>query len=192
MFRKNLYWLLGGLLLSLALLWPRLGLAHSSGFPVLADKAAGPYRLFAYIQPEQLNVGNAHIAVAVTLAPAKDNQNNGLLQPVNDAQVRLRWEPTSQPTQAFTVAALSQSALSDMFYETDVAIPFADLWRVTIEVEGLQGAGSATFERQVFAERQFNWRLIVGASATLGVLIALMVLWQRTQQPTQSAPKLVP
>jgi hypothetical protein len=158
---------------------------------VLADKAAGPYRLFAYIQPGQLSVGNAHIAVAVTLAPAKDNQNNGLLEPVSDAHVRLRWEPQSQPERAFTIEALSQSALSDMFYETDVAIPFADLWRVTIEVQGTQGAGSATFERQVFAERQFNWLLIAASLITLAILGGLLLLWQRTQQPAQRTPKAV-
>ncbi len=178
-------------MLCLTLLWPQVGLAHSSGAPVLTDKTAGPYRLFAYIQPEQLSVGNAHVAVAVTLAPAKDNQNNGLLEPVNNAHVRLRWEPHSQPTQAFTVEALSQSALSDMFYETDVEIPSADLWRVTIEVEGLQGAGSATFERQVFAERQFNWVLIAATLLGLALLIGLLGLWQRTQRSPQGTLKAV-
>lgn len=189
--RKPFVILFSGALLFVTLFWPHTGLAHSSGAPVLTDQAAGPYRLFAYAQPEQFSVGSVHIAVAVTLAPAKNNQTNGLLEPVSDARVHLRWEPQSQPTQAFTAEAISQSALSDMFYETDVAIPFADLWRVTIEVDGTQGTGSATFERQVLAQRQFNWVLITAALITLALLIGLLWLWQRSQHSVPGTPKAV-
>lgn len=155
--------------------------AHSAGAAVLADVVAGPYHLFAYMQPDPSLVGAAHVAVAVTL-PAGDSSANGLLEPVTDAQVQLRWEPRSQPQRAFTVDLPAQSTGGDLFYEMDVAIPFADLWRVTIEVNGAAGSGSASFERPVVATHPINWWIVGGASAGLAILVGLIIGWQRVQR----------
>jgi hypothetical protein len=156
-------------------------IAHSGGTPVLADVAAGPYRLFAYVQPEPVIVGETHVAVAVTI-PATDKAANGLLLPVTDAQVLLHWLPSSQPDAAFTVELPVQSTAGDTFYERDLRIPFADRWRVTLEVTGTQGQGSANFELLVVATRSINWGLVTGAGAALLLLIGLIIVWQRLQR----------
>lgn len=159
----------------------QLALAHSGGAAVLADVPAGPYRLFAYVQPEPVIVGETHVAVAVTL-PSTDKAANGLLIPVTDAQVRLLWEPQSQPGQAFAVELPVQSTAGDTFYELDIRIPFADQWRVTLEVMGAAGQGRASFELLVTATRSINWWLLLGAGALLVLLVGLIIVWQRLQR----------
>jgi hypothetical protein len=170
------------LLTLVALIFSTQGVtAHSAGAVVLADVTAGPYHLFAYVQPDPSVVGEAHVAVAVTL-PSADSSTHGLLTPVTDAAVQLRWEPQSQPQRAFTVDLPVQSTAGDLFYEMDVAIPFADLWHVTIDVKGAAGNGSASFERQVAATRPIDWWVVAGAGAVLALLSGLMIGWQRLQR----------
>jgi hypothetical protein len=162
-------------------LFPVRASAHTGGTLVLSDQPAGPYRLFAWVQPEPLQVGDMHLAVMAVKAPADEAQPSVLDQPVTDVQITARFEPASQPDQAITAPLPAQTGLGGFFYEADVVLPSVDLWRVTIDVTGPAGVGSATFERQVVAGRQVNWLVIGGAGLALVVLIGLMGMWNRLQ-----------
>jgi hypothetical protein len=155
--------------------------AHTGGTLVLSEQPAGPYRLFAWVQPEPLQVGDVHLSVMVVKAPADVAQPSALDQPLTDVQVTAHFEPVSQPDQAMTVPLPAQTGLGGFFYEADVRLPSVDLWRVTIDVTGAAGAGSAAFERQVLAGRRVNWLVIGSASLALIALIGLMGVWNRLQ-----------
>jgi hypothetical protein len=152
--------------------------AHGGGTSRLDDAVAGPYRVFAWTQPEPLRVGDAHFSVAVTELVA---QNNGLDVPVTDAQVTLQLWPAGETAPALVVQALPQSFLNGTFYEADVQLPTTGQWHAKIEVTGAQGSGNVTFTAEVLAARQINWLLIGVATVVLVALLALIGLWARLQ-----------
>lgn len=162
-------------------LYPGRLSAHTGGAPVLTDQPAGPYRLFAWMQPEPLQAGDVHLSVVVMLAPEDAAQSSALDTPITDAQVIARFEPVSQPGQVITTPLPSQTGLGGFYYEADVVLPQADLWRMTVEVSGAAGVGSATFERQVVPRRSVDWRVVSSAGLVLIVLIGLMGAWNRLQ-----------
>jgi len=168
------YWLL------LFLLWPATLQAHGGGALMLTDAEAGPYRVYAWVQPEVMRVGDVHLSLAVTRS-ANGAGANPADEPVTDAQVTVQFEPLSQPDQALTVTASSQDTLNNFYYEADARLPFEDRWRVTIDVAGPDGAGSVDFEQQVLPPRTLNWPLIVGAGTLLIILVGLMGVWNRLQ-----------
>lgn len=176
-------WIFTLLSLWLVLGLPRGAQAHSSGPPRLSNAEAGPYQLFVWTQPEPLRVGDAHISVLVTVATA----NNPTAQPVNDAQVNVRFVPVHQPDQAVVVTTRPQAFLNNLYYEADVHLPSPDLWRVIIDVSGPLGKGNVQFESEVLPARALNWWLIGGAGALLVCLIGLIGAWSRWQSPTQAS-----
>jgi hypothetical protein len=146
---------------------------------VLLFLPAGHYRLFAWMEPEPLQVGDVHLSVVVMHAPADGTQNSALDVPITDAVVTARFEPASQPAQAITVPLPAESGLGGFYYEADIQAPTVDQWRITLEVSGDAGVGSTTFEREVVARRQVNWLVIGGAGLTVLLLIGLMGWWNR-------------
>lgn len=168
------------LVLLLALL-PVRAAAHSGGAPVLTDAPAGPYRVFAWMQPEPPRVGLVHLDVAVTLAPAAGAPANQLVEPVTDAAVQVTFTPQEQPDQPIVAMATAESGLNGYYYEIEMLLDSAGLWRVLVEVTGAAGQGSATFERQVLPPRQVNWPVVASAGVGLLLLIGLMGGWNRLQ-----------
>ena len=158
--------------------------AHGGGVPRLTDEVAGPYRVFAWTQPEPLRVGDMHLSVGVVKA-AKDTA--GLDEAVTDATVTIHLTPTTGEVAPIQVAAVLQEQLGSYYYEADATLPNIGEWRFTIEVNGASGNGSAAFVSEVLAARQINWYLIVMAGLLLIALLGLIGLWTRmpvkTPQP---------
>jgi hypothetical protein len=164
--------------------------AHSGGTPVLVDAPAGPYRVFAWLQPEPPRVGTVHLDIAVTLAPPPDSPPNPLVEPVTDANVQVTWTPQGQPEAATVIRASPQSGLNGFYYEINTTLGVVDRWHVEVMVQGAAGEGMASFEQQVLSARSVNWYVIAGAGVGLLALIGLMGLWNRLQARAPEAQHL--
>ncbi|MFN8494959.1 MAG: hypothetical protein U0350_45570 [Caldilineaceae bacterium] len=192
-YRTTSDWALGRLTLGLLTLLvlglpysePSTVQAHSSGPPKLANAAAGPYRIFAWTQPEPLRVGDAHISVLVTLAATA--------QPVDNVQVKVHFVAQHEPSKDFVVLTAPQEFLSNRYYEADVQLPSTGLWRAIMNISGPEGEGSVSFDSEVLAAHSLNWWLIGGAGAALSLLLGLIGIWSRLQakvQPTATQARV--
>ncbi|MCE7980953.1 MAG: hypothetical protein DYG89_07150 [Caldilinea sp. CFX5] len=156
--------------------------AHGGGVPRLTDEVVGPYRVFAWTQPDPLRVGDIHLSIGV-VAAAKNA--GGLDEAVTDATVTVYLAPTTGEMAPIQVAALLQEQLGSYYYEADATLPTTGEWRFTIEVSGTAGNGSVAFVSEVLAARQINWYLIVAAGLLLIALLGLIGLWNRMQANPQ-------
>jgi hypothetical protein len=155
---------------------------HGGGVPRLTGEIAGPYRIFAWTQPEPLHVGDIHLSIAVVKgAPADDKGVEGLDEPVTDAAVMVQLRPTTGETAPITIEAVLQEQLGSYYYEADATLPTPGEWRFTIEVRGALGEGSAAFATEVLAARRINWLLVAVAGLLLCCLLGLIGLWNRMQ-----------
>lgn len=171
-------------LLGSALLWSRAALAHGGGRPRLTGEEAGPYRLFVWTNPDPLLAGEAHISIAVVKAAQSDGHGESageLDTPVTDAVVQVQFVPIGQTAPVMMIEATRSTLLNSVYYEADVLLPQAGLWRITVSAHGVDGRGEATFEATVQSAPERNWALIGGASVALVILIALMIGWSRGQ-----------
>lgn len=178
--------ILGSLLLSLS---AHPGYAHGGGVPRLTDEVAGPYRLFAWTQPEPLRVGDMHLSIAVVKGVRSGDQPAARLdEPVTDATVTITLQPLAQRDAPLRVSAMLQPQLGSYYYEADATLPTAGDWRFTIEVSGAMGDGRATFIGTASPARQINWTLVISASLLLVGLLVLIGVWNRlqTKKPTPS------
>lgn len=166
--------------LILALL-PGSLMAHAGGEPVLTDEPAGPYRVFAWIQPVPPRVGAVHLDIALTLAPSTTAPANALVEPVTDAHVTVTFTPESQPDQAMQVVASPESGLNGFYYEVETRLGVEDIWRVSVRAEGAAGVGEAQFQRQILAARRVDWVVVAAAGLGLFALIGLVGIWNRLQ-----------
>jgi hypothetical protein len=163
------------------LLWPAPAVAHAGGAPVLTDAEAGPYRVYAWMQPEPLYVGQVHLSVALVRSLPNGSQADALQEPVTDAQIMAHFEPVSDATQTITTQVEPLQGLGGFYYETDVTLPKADRWRISLEIDGADGHGEISLERQVLPTRRVNWRLVLGSAVVLVLLVGLMGVWNRLQ-----------
>jgi hypothetical protein len=151
----------------------------------LTDEVAGPYRLFAWTQPDPLRVGDMHLSIGVVNAATNAA---GLDEAITDATVTVYLAPTSGAVAPIQVVALLQEQLGSYYYEADATLPTTGEWRFTIEVSGALGSGSAAFVSEVLAARQINWYLIIVAGLLLIALLGLIGLWNRMQ--AQALPRI--
>ncbi len=167
-------------LLALALLLPvafsATAQAHGGGTPRLTNQAAGPYRLYAWTEPEPLRVGEAHVTIAVTQPAGADAQPGQIEAPVAGAAVLVTFIPLDGSGPAIETSAVTQQALGDVYYETDTVLPSEGDWRISIAVEGPDGGGQGDFAVPVQAARRLNWTLFgIGGAlflASLGLIAA--------------------
>lgn len=163
-------------------IWTQPLAAHGGGVPRLTSEIAGPYRIFAWTQPEPLRVGDIHLSIAVVKRAANDTQSGEALdEPVTDATVVVHLLPVGQEAAPITVPAVLQVQLGSYYYEADATLPTAGDWRFTIEVTSGLGVGSAAFVGAVADARKVNWLLIVAAGIILLCLLSLIGLWNRLQ-----------
>src|SRR3954465_2530617 len=66
--------------------------AHGGGTPRLTSAPVGPYRLYAFTDPEPWRVGQTHVSLAVT-KPTPDDNNNQLETPVTDVAITVTYVP---------------------------------------------------------------------------------------------------
>jgi hypothetical protein len=176
-----------GLFLSL----PVAALAHGGGTPRLTAEPAGPYRLYAWSEPDPWRVGEAHLSIAVTQPGSGDGPPSiaRAETPVADAELVVAFIPLAAPQDSVEVRATQQVLLNDFYYEADTDLSVPGPWRVTIAATGAEGTGSAAFELDVLPKRTLNWFLIGTAAAALALLLGLIVVWSRMRQPARPAPR---
>ena len=163
--------------------------AHGGGTPRLTNQAIGPYRLYAWTEPEPLRVGDAHVTIAVTQPAGADAQPGQIETPVSGASVLVTFTPLDGSGPAIEAPAVTQQALGDVYYETDTVLPSEGDWRISIAVEGPDGGGQGDFAVAVEAARQLNWTLIgIGGILLLGVL-GLIAARASKQTPKTTGPR---
>lgn len=163
--------------------------AHGGGTPRLTAVEVGPYRLYAWSEPDPWRVGQVHLSLAVT-KPNPDTTSNQVEMPVTDVEITVTYTPMRDnvvdPTLGpVVVTAVRQEFLSDFYYEADPVLTREGDWQISVNVAGPEGTGSTEFMMETLPERTLNWTLIAGASAVLVVILALIALWSRSQQPAQ-------
>jgi hypothetical protein len=168
--------------LILGALLPTSIFAHGGGTPRLTSAEAGPYRLYAWTEPEPWRVGEAHLSIAVT-KPNPDATSTQVELPVTDAAVEVTFSPTADPSAAIVVQGTHQTLLENIYYEADTVLPSAGEWTVTITARGAEGTGEAGFTLEALPPRAVNWTLVGAAGGVLVVLLAVMAIWSRAQQP---------
>lgn len=161
------------------LCWPAIGLAHGGGTPRLTDEVAGPYRIYAWTQPEPLRVGEIHVTIGVT--PAEDQAgvttNGDLVQPVTDATVTLHFLSVTDETSLTKVATVG--GVGAVYYEADASLQTTGAWRFMIEVEGDAGRGQAEFIEELLPAHTVNWTLLISGAGLFVLLIAFIGVWNR-------------
>lgn len=128
----------------LAALAPKFALAHGGGVPKLVAEPAGPYRIYAFVNPDPWHAGDTvHTSVAVVLPDA--NGQEGAETPVSDAAVTLGFSITTRSTKTISVPALARQGALAGYYEADIVLPEAGEWQIVVSVNGAQGSGDARF-----------------------------------------------
>ncbi len=165
------------------LLWSPIALAHGGGTPRLTDVPAGPYRLYAWTQPEPLRAGEVHVTIGVTLADSQAATTAGgdLVQPVTDATVTLRFIPPSNHESAAIERVATVGGVGAVYYEADASLLTAGTWQFIIDVQGDAGAGQAEFTEVLLPMRSVNWTLLGAGGGAFVLLIVLIALWNRRQ-----------
>ena len=163
--------------------------AHGGGTPRLTSVPVGPYRLYAWSEPEPWRVGQVHLSLAVTM-PNPDSASNQIEMPVTDVEVTVTYTPIRNNTidtsmAPIVVKAVRQEFLSDFYYEADPTLTRQGEWQIQVDVSGPEGSGNTEFTMETLAERTLNWTLIGSAGGVLVVILALIAIWSRSQQPAQ-------
>jgi hypothetical protein len=152
-----------GMLLVMAGAAP-VALAHGGGTPQLVAEPAGRYEIFTWTNPEPARVGTFHVTVAL-VEPATD-------QPILNAGVLVHAVPAGAGTANLPIAAPAthENATIKTYYETDLELPTAGPWQVTVAYTGTNGVdtGSASFPVEV-QEAGINWGRIA-----LGIVLVIL------------------
>ncbi|MCB0109510.1 MAG: hypothetical protein KDE53_26490 [Caldilineaceae bacterium] len=170
--------------LTLALVFSLFSLAHGGGTPRLTDAPAGPYRLYAWTQPEPLRAGEIHVTIGVTAASGDGALTGGgdLVQPITDATVTVHFISLAGTT-APIVNVATLGGVGAVYYEADANLPTAEAWRFLVEVQGPDGGGTVEFIQELLPARTVNWLLLGAGGALFVALIVLAGLRNRRQQP---------
>lgn len=175
--RKKL-WMGGAAVLLLVALQAAPVAGHGGGTPQLTAAAAGPYRVFAWTNPEPWRVGEVHTTVAVT-QPAADGSDIS----IGGAQVTVQYAPVGGAAAPVQVTAIEGSGPRAGFYEADAVLPAAGEWQVTIQVAGAAGSGTTGFAYSVLpADSGVNW-LIVATAVVIVVLAG--GIWLASRKKTR-------
>lgn len=163
--------------------------AHGGGTPRLTNEPVGPYRLYAFTDPEPWRVGQTHVSLIVT-RPTPDGDNNQLETPVTDVAITVTYVPMINNAVDTSIApivaeALPQDFLGTFYYEAAPNVTRQGDWQINIDVSGPEGSGSQHFPMKTLPALALNWTLIGGGAAVFVVLLILIALWSRSQKPTQ-------
>lgn len=181
-------------LLTLLSLWPAGAKplsAHGGGTPRLTSAPAGPYRVYAWSQPEPWRAGEAHLSIAVTLPAEAGAQADGaqVETPVTDVDIQVTFTPQAGTAAPIVVQAQPQNLLGNYYFEADTDLPNGGDWQIAIAVQGEAGSGSTEFAIEALPARRLNWGLVLAAGGVLAVLLALIGIWSRKQQPAPATQR---
>lgn len=178
----TLAWLAGGRPLA----------AHGGGTPRLTNAPAGPYRVYAWSDPEPWRVGEVHLSLAVTEpATAADDRPGAQLEiPVTAADITVLLTPVDGGAPIRLVAE-RQPFLNNFYFEVDTQLPAAGLWDVTIQVDGPAGSGSTGFRLEAQPPLTLHWGYLAAGAGTLVAVAALAGMTSRRgpapRRPRRSA-----
>jgi hypothetical protein len=161
--------------------------AHGGGTPRLTSVPVGPYRLYAWSEPEPWRVGEVHLSLAVTM-PNPDSTSNQIEVPVTDVQVLVTYSAMNGNEADTSVApivveAVRQEFLSNFYYESDPTLIRVGEWQVNVDLSGPEGTGNIQFAMETLPPQTVNWTMVGGAAGALIVALALLAVWSRSQQP---------
>lgn len=160
--------------------------AHGGGTPRLTNAPLGPYRVYAWSEPEPWRVGDVHLSLAVT-QPNPDTTSNQVEIPVMNPDLLVTFTPLDGSSAPIVVTPIRQTFLGDFYFEADTLLPTAGSWNIMIAVTGEDGAGSTDFQMEALPPRTINWMLVASAAGLLVVLVVLIAIWSRTQRSAQPA-----
>jgi len=167
--------------------------AHGGGTPRLTGEPVGPYRLYAWSQPEPWRAGDVHLSLMLTrpAANATGDAGSQVEEPVTDADLTVVYTPVDPPGAPLTVHATQQTVLDTPYYEADAVLPAAGRWTIAVQVVGPEGRGEADFAMTALPAQTLNWWLVGGAGGIVVIIVALMGLWSRAHQPAPALPRRV-
>lgn len=176
----------------LAALLPGFALAHSgTGTQQINNEPIGPYRVYVWSDPEPPQVGEYHLAVALTEnVPGDATSLAG--GPVLDEDVTVKLTHQASGT-TLTGKATHDQALNKLFYEASFAPARQGLWTVEVHIASPDGPLTVRFEDEILP-KSLAWRAIGGGVAALLLLAAAVALYWSTQprqkaEPTAQAEK---
>lgn len=143
----------------------------------LSNEPAGPYQVSAFTSPSPLRTGTVDVSVLV--------QRLGTGEQVPDVQVTVTVEPAGGQGDRRSYQATHEQATNKLYYAANVQIPAEGRWRISIDVVGQSGAGSAAFEVEATpAGLLDNPLLLIGllAAPVAGLLLLIGVRMPRRNQ----------
>ncbi|MCB0115250.1 MAG: hypothetical protein KDD84_14215, partial [Caldilineaceae bacterium] len=162
--------------------WTGSAFAHGgTGFPQLTNEDIGPYRIFAWSDPEPAQVGSYHVAVALTESLAGD-ASGFAGQPVLNADVTVDLINLATGDM-LTKKATHLDAVNKIYYEADFEVDTPGEWRVDLTVVGPDGPVQASYVTLI-SPATFNWMPVLGGATAL-LLIAGAVFFHFRVQPKQ-------
>ena len=156
-------------------------LAHGGGTPQLTAAPAGPYQIFAWTNPNPVRVGVLHVTVAL-VDPATN-------QPVMNAAVQVQAKPIDATAAPVTSQATHDKATIKTYYETDMQIPAAGQWQVTVAFQNAANSGSASFDLAVKPQSNTRW-LLIGGLAVAAIVIAWLFGSKKQSDPVENHSQL--
>ena len=175
------------LLIVHCVLLPGRILAHGGvGFQHINNEPAGPYRVYIWSDPEPPQVGEYHVAVALT--ENIEGDATGLAGgPVLDADVTVEMVHQENGT-TLIEKATHDDALNKLFYQASFAPATRGIWDVQVRIVALDGQVAVGFEDEILP-KPFPWRALLGGLLSVVLLVGAFVLYWKTQP--QDAPQPV-
>lgn len=138
--------------------------AHAGGTQQINNVNLGPYRIWVWSDPEPPQVGEYHVAVALT--ESLENDPNGFAgQPVLNADVLVEMQHVE--TGLLLVAqATHEDAVNKLFYEAIFAPEQTGNWTVRIIVQAEDGPVETSYADEI-EPATFPWMTVGGALLAL-------------------------
>ena len=127
----------------------------------VANVEVGAYRVSVFTDPTPVRPDTLDVSVLVTRA-----DDGGLAEGV---RVRVRASSLDEPLPGRELEATREAADDPRYFAAKFSLGEAGRWRITVEVEGPEGAGEATFDL-----RARNWGIL--ANPLFVLLLSLLPL----------------
>ena len=163
-------WLIVGAVIALLVL-PYAGPAYANGGTTILVDEVGPYSLTVTASPYPLRVGATN-DISALIGRQTDQQL------VLDAEVVITVTPVDQAGEAQTFSANHDNATNKLYYAANVIFPTTGRWRITVQVDGLEGSGATSFEEQVeerSRSRALLWSIIGIAVGVIAFVLSLFM-----------------
>lgn len=153
-------------------------LAHAGvGTQQINNLNLGPYRIWVWSDPEPPQVGEYHVAVALT--ESLDNDPNGFAgEPILGADVVVEMEHAASGL-LLTAQATHEDAINKLFYEAIFAPQQTGTWEIRVIVQGPEGPVQISYTDEV-EPATFPWMAVGGGLLALVLAGAGVALYLYT------------